>query len=98
MNRIRLSLAAGLLVGALAGCGNRQAEQTQKEKVVQQWAEARAGVQFAMAKQQFEAGDLDKARQTVDDCLKIDPKYTAALILSGKLAIEKGQLELAERS
>src|ERR1043165_10218352 len=99
MKRIGLSLTAGaLLIGVLTGCHDAKKEQSQKEKVTQQWNNARAGVVFAIAKQQFEGGDFDKCRQSLADTLKMEPRFVPALILQARVAIEQGQLELAEKA
>jgi len=91
--------AAGLLLGAAtSGCSSNSKEPTPKEKVVQQWNATRAAVMYGLAKQQFDATDFEKARQTTDDGLKMDPKNVPLLILSAKIDIEQGQLDRAERT
>src|SRR4051812_9196599 len=91
-----ISFIAGVsLLAAVAGCSNHQ--QTQKEKVTKQWYAARADVNYSMASQQFESGDLDNSRKSVNEALKLQPTHAPALILSAKLNIEQGQLDQAER-
>jgi tetratricopeptide (TPR) repeat protein len=85
------------LVLLAAGCNQPiKKEPTQKEAAVQKWSQARASVMYGLAKEQFQNGNFDKARLTVNDALKLDPKSAAVRILSARLAIEQGQLELAD--
>src|SRR3954467_14304890 len=84
-----------VLVSAMVGCaGNHQ--KTQREAAQKQWNGARAGVLFSLAKDQYSTGNFDKARQTVDEALKLDPTNAQIHVLGAKLAIEQGQLEVAE--
>ena len=52
---------------------------------------------IGLAKDQYDAGQLDKARQTIDDAVKLSPESANARILSARIAIEQSQLELAEK-
>jgi tetratricopeptide (TPR) repeat protein len=62
-----------------------------------QWNTARAGVLASLAKEQFEGGNLDKARETIDQAIALDPKTAGLHLLSAKIALEKGQLDLAQK-
>jgi Flp pilus assembly protein TadD len=54
-------------------------------------------VLYSLAKQQYESGNFDKSRETTTQALALQPKNVPLRILSGKIAIEQAQLELAER-
>lgn len=84
-----------LLVGGCAGDG-KTATATQKEAAQKQWKQARAGVMHSLARDQFQTGSLDKARQTCDQALKMDPESVPLLVLSARIAIEQSQLEVAD--
>lgn len=96
---MRLHLVAPILsLALLAGCANQDKHhETQKEAAKKQWASARANVLGNMAIEQYEGGNFDKCRQTVDEALKMDPENVALRILSAKVHIEKGNLEGADR-
>lgn len=87
--------ALALLAIAAGGCANDK-KPTIKQKAEAQWNRARANVQMSLAMDQYKAGNFDKARQTIDDALKLTPKSAPARVLSAKLAIEQGQLERAD--
>jgi tetratricopeptide (TPR) repeat protein len=70
---------------------------TQKQAAVAQWNNARAAVLLSLAQDQYKTGNFDKSRQTLTDAMKMAPENAAMWVLSGKLNIEQGQLESAER-
>ena len=80
---------------ASAGCQNQNKKNSKEAQA--RWARARANVMWSLARDQYKAGAFDKCRKTLDDALKIDPQNAQLHILSARLAIEQGQLELAER-
>lgn len=90
----RLLVVAALLV--MVGCSNTNKD-TPKEVARRHWNAARAGVLFNLAKSQFEKGNLDACRKTVNEAATLDPENINIRILSARLAIEQGQLETAER-
>jgi Flp pilus assembly protein TadD len=90
-----LSVTTMLLAATVTG-GCRGPEKTQKQTATEQWNAARAGVLFGLARQQYDSGNFDKSRQTVDQALKLQPGNAALRVLSAKIAIEQGKLEFAE--
>ena len=64
---------------------------------MKRWNAARSAVLLGLARDQYDNQNFDKARQTVDESLKMSPDSAPAHILSAKLYIEQGQLEAAER-
>jgi tetratricopeptide (TPR) repeat protein len=92
-----LLLAAAL---ALAGCSNNgQKTQSQQdhEAARKQWAGTRANILGGVAKEQFENGNFDKARETTNNALRIDPENAPLRVLSARIAIEQGDLEFADK-
>src|SRR5215217_6818389 len=84
-------------VALLGGVGCSEKHQTQKQAATQQWNSARANVLFGLAKDQYATGNFDQSRKTITEALRLDPDNARAHVLSAKLAIEQGQLELAQR-
>ncbi len=82
---------------ALAGCQQDAKKPTPKETANRQWNGARGGVMASLAKDQFENGNLDKARDSINGAIKLDPENAGIRVLSAKIAIEQAQLELAEK-
>lgn len=90
-----VALAALLITLASGGCQNTKKKQSSEANA--RWNSARANVLCSLAQDQYKAGAFDKCRKTLTDAQKMDPRNPRLRILSGKLAIEQGQLELAER-
>jgi Tfp pilus assembly protein PilF len=90
--KVKLFCVVALSI-ALIGCGGKT--QTQKEKSVEQWSKARAAVTGSLANSQYETGNFEKARQSIDEALKLDPGNAKLHLLSVRLHIETGQLEAA---
>jgi Flp pilus assembly protein TadD len=88
-----MAIAAACLLG---GCASSKTP-TQKQIVVKQWNDARSSVLIGLAKDEYSNANFDKARQSIDEAMKLSPDSGAARILSAKLYIETGQLEAAER-
>jgi len=87
-------------LACLAGCaspGDKKAGDESRQLAKKQWASARANVMGSLAKEQYENGNFDKCRMTIDDALKMDPENVSLRVLSAKLAIEQGNLELADK-
>jgi len=87
-----------MAVCVLVGCssGTKKKTPTQREQATKQWNGARASVLLSLAKDQYDTGNFDKCRQTLSDAIKLTPESAPARLLSAKLAIEQGQLELAD--
>ena len=90
-------VVAAALVLTLAAGGCQNANKKNSKEANARWNRARANVLCSLAKDQYKSGSFDKCRKTVTDALKMDPTNAQVRVLSGKLAIEQGQLELAER-
>jgi tetratricopeptide (TPR) repeat protein len=94
MLKAKLSIFAAALI-LMTGCQSNR--KSQNQAATDQWNMARAGVQYGLAKQQYETGNFDKSRESIQMGLKLEPNNPALRILSAKVAIEQGQLELAEK-
>jgi tetratricopeptide (TPR) repeat protein len=90
-------LALSLIVLVGGGCSNSAKKPTPQEQAKVQWNAARSGVLVGLAKDQYEAGEFDKAKQTINDALKLSPQSAPAHIMAARIAIEQAQLEVAER-
>jgi Tfp pilus assembly protein PilF len=90
------AVTSALLVGA-TGCGGSKPQQSSKQAASQRWNTARAGVLLTLARDQYSSGNFEKCRKTLDDALKLDAENPQVHLLSAKLSLEQGQLELAER-
>lgn len=86
--------ALALLVNS--GCSSTP-KANDKEVATKHWNAARSAVLTSLAKDQYQAGNFDKCRTTVDDALRMTPESEPLHLLSAKLLIEKGQLEQAEK-
>jgi len=80
----------------LASCSQTKSPTAQQE-AMSQWNYARAAVLVGLSQDQYQNGNFDKSRSTLDEAIKLEPDSAAAHVLSAKLYIENGQLELAER-
>ena len=92
------ALTAGVVLTfaiAVGGCASK--EPSFKEKATVKWNTARAQVMAGLARDQFKTGSFDKARNSIEEGLKLDPNNPQLHVLSAKLSIEEGKLELAER-
>ncbi len=84
-----------LMLGLLAGCSDSQAPSQQI--ALRQWNDAHSAVLVGLALDQYNNGNFDRSRATVDEAIGLSPDNAAAHLLSSKLYIEAGQLEVAER-
>jgi tetratricopeptide (TPR) repeat protein len=94
----RICLALLLPVAVVAGCATPANKQTEaRADAMKQWNGARASVLAGLAKDEYQNGNFDKCRATVNEALAMSPDNADLHILSAKLAIEQNQLEFAER-
>jgi Flp pilus assembly protein TadD len=93
-----LPVACGVALGlgVVGGCSATK-KPTQKQQATQDWNRARANVMYGLAKDQYATGNLESARKTADDALRLDPENGPLRVLSAKLAIEAGNLDLADK-
>jgi Flp pilus assembly protein TadD len=93
--KVKLLTVVALML-AFNGCASDgKKAQTPKEQAVKQWSQARAAVTGSLARSQYENGNFDKARKSIDEALKLDPENVNLHLLSARLSIETGQLEVA---
>lgn len=93
----RVLLVAALAAAMVAGCADKPKKPTAKEQLTQNWKDARAAVQYTLAKQQYDGGNFGEARKSIDQALSLSPRMAPALILSAKIHIEHGDLQPAHR-
>jgi Flp pilus assembly protein TadD len=101
LHRLLPAAVFAAVVIAIAGCQSSTTvaakQPTPTEAATAEWNGARASVLGGLAEDQYKTGNFDKCRYTVDQALVLDAKNPNLHLLSAKLAIEQGQLELAER-
>src|SRR4051812_27847188 len=87
-----------VILGLAMGCvtQGQKKQPTASEAGVKNWNGARAGVTYNLAREQFECGNLDDARKSLTNAAKLAPQHPLIAILSAKVYIEQGQLEVAE--
>ena len=98
MNSIRplaVSLAAAVI--ALSGCNRGHGTWTEGAKIQSQHRvdQLKSANEYQMAKQNFLAGDLDKALKGVEKSLTINPSVAISHVLRGWILIEMDNLEEA---
>lgn len=82
----------------VAGCQkDGKAPPSQQELAAVRWNAARAAVLGSLARSQLDSGNFDKCRQTLEEALALDPQNAKIRVLYAKLAIEQGQLDVADR-
>lgn len=96
MNARTLILSAALSASALVGCSSNN-HKTQKQAATEQWNGARANVLGSLAKDQYQSGNLEKSRQSVEQALSLDPKKASLHVLAARIDIEQAKLESAQQ-
>lgn len=81
-----------LLVLCTAGCNMRSKQQT-KNKAAVHYTALRTAMLMEMARQEFEAGQLDVAQNKLDDAMAVNPIDPRVHLLGGRIALERGELE-----
>ncbi|MCC7146608.1 MAG: tetratricopeptide repeat protein [Phycisphaeraceae bacterium] len=90
----RLGLAVTIgLVCLVTGCGPTKKDIVNNADA--RWKRMRSTLMLQMADQQFSAGDLDEAEKTLSQATLVDGKNPKLYTLSGRVAVERGQLERA---
>jgi tetratricopeptide (TPR) repeat protein len=85
-----------MALALVAGCQQTAKQPTGKEVVTRKWNSARAAVLTGLAKDQYEGGNFDKARESIVEAEKLDGENAYIRVMSAKIAIEQAQLESAE--
>lgn len=93
---MRVRSLSVLLISLLVGCQGGKSPQD-KEVAQKHWSEARATVLYSLAQDQYKAHDFDKCKETLAQAMKISFEGAPLHTLAAKVAIEQGQLELAEK-
>src|SRR5689334_9147444 len=74
-----LIVALGMLI---TGCAQQPKEKTAKQEGEGRWRLTRAGVLYSLAREQFENGNLDDSRKTINNALKYAPDHAMIRLLS----------------
>jgi tetratricopeptide (TPR) repeat protein len=81
----------------LMGC-QQDNKKAQSDQARQRWDATRAAVIGNLAKEQYENGHFEKARESANQALAMNPLSPPLHILSARISIEEGRLEAADRS
>ena len=90
-------LSAALLATLITGCAQQPKHVTPTEAGQHQWNAARASVLASLGRDQYQNGSLDRARESMNEAIKLDPQNSVIRVLSARIAVEQGQFELAEK-
>lgn len=98
LHRKWLCLTVAVAMATAAGCSSTGGKSAGKDKnaATAQWRMARASVLMTLARDQFNTGQFDQARVTIADAIRLLPDNPEVRTLSGRIAFEQGNLELAE--
>lgn len=92
--RMILGAVVACLVLA-AGCGQTQMDKDRRE-ARRRWADSRAEMMTKLAEGCYRRGNLDRAREHVEEIIKGGVvRYAPVYVLGARLAAEKGELDLA---
>ena len=97
--RFRFAASATVAICVLAfaaGCQGMKSPDEQK-LAQKRWNDTRSAILYGLAKDQYAARDFEKCKETLGKALVMSPDSPQLHTLSAKVAIEQGQLELAER-
>jgi tetratricopeptide (TPR) repeat protein len=97
MKRASLLIILVITIVLATGCSSGNKKPDPKEEAAKRWNTTRAGVIYSLALSNYESGNFAKARQNIDEASRLAPESAPMRILSAKLHIELGALELAER-
>lgn len=102
MKTSKTTLALSLIFGAavLAGCqgGHGNYTEAHYSAAKLKMDALKSGTEFQMAQQAFLAGDLKKAEKHVNYSIDLNPNVARSHVLRGRVMMEKGNLEEANRS
>ena len=97
LKTIHIALVAA--AAALAGCSEELMDASHKkftQPAQDQWLQAKQGIMYEVAIQQYKVGDYDKCRATLKSALETNVPTAAILTLSAKVDMEQnGSLERA---
>lgn len=95
----RTFLAFPLMFIALGsvGCSMSETHDDAVNAAEQRWLDIRSAMVLQEAQGRFESGDLEQARQSLKEALRMHPTNPELLTLLGRIFLEQSQLELANR-
>ncbi|TVQ60246.1 MAG: hypothetical protein EA379_08540 [Phycisphaerales bacterium] len=100
--RVRILCITGTLAVAatLVGCSSGHGKYTTEHMVNarERLDGIKAGAEFQMAEQQYQAGDLEKAIRTIDRSVALNPNVARSHTLRGRILLELAQHERANES
>ena len=95
-----MKAAAVLLLSAFTLIGSGCVTQSRKEMKAaaeKRWSDTRSGIMFSVAQQRFDAGELEKAKKTLNQAIRANPDNAKFHVLDARISLEQGSLERAYR-
>lgn len=87
--------ASVVMVGGCEALTPHNGHQKAMNNASGRWNAMRSGSMLKLAQQQFDTGDLEQSEKTLVEAMSVDATNAALHVLSGRIAIEHGQLERA---
>ncbi len=91
-------LSACVLLGACGGSGHSQYTTDAQAQAAQRMDQIKSATEWDMARQRFEAGDLEKALEAVDRSLALNSEVASSYALKGRILLEMGRTQSAMNS
>jgi tetratricopeptide (TPR) repeat protein len=89
-----VAAAAVLTTGCSSSSANKE-HQTMKQEQSARWNATRVAVMLQLATQQYQVGDYDKCRETLQQAFAMNFPSAALHTLAARVELEKGSLEVA---
>ncbi len=92
--RYSLYVGAAAMAFVLVGCGDRMAEKREQARL--RWDTARGKVQFRLAEQAYENGNLGRCKDQLAKVLSADRPYAPAYLLAARVAMREDRFSEAQ--
>jgi len=92
---MRWKITITAIIVVLAVCAGCESHEQNRRAARQRWEKTSARIKLTLARQQYDAGNYDRAAKAVQECLSADPNNAAARVLYGKLLLESGRRDEA---
>lgn len=91
------AVAAALVLIPACKSNEPKGHEKNVNAATERWLKMRSAMMLGMAQQQFDTGDLDQTERSLNEAFSQDPKNARVVLLIGRLALERGQLERASQ-
>lgn len=97
--RTKSAIAAALFLATIAGCaGSSKHSADFKNQAGQRLDALKAGTEWDLARQRYEAGDFEQALAGVDRSIALNPQVAKSHALKGRILVEMGRTQAAMES